>query len=272
VAKGDGWQRARDAFTMLMGELATACSLASQYVGAEYTHRHHRDDPDARPPFEPIPLDKQRAAIALLKEHILSAKAFEFSPELLRRLAPDYWDDAEHASSSYRYPVYDVVLGVQQIALARFLDPEVLSAIQDVALHADPGQETLANHEVFDALTDSIWSEVPAELTAGEKTKIEIGVIRRNLQREHYRRLAELLLGHASEPVTVGDLMFAADSSAPADAKSLARAHLKKINQRLVAALGSGDVELDPTARAHLEEIRERIDKVLAASLETRAP
>jgi len=37
VAEGEGWQRAREAFSMLLGELASASSLTAQYVGGEYT-------------------------------------------------------------------------------------------------------------------------------------------------------------------------------------------------------------------------------------------
>ena len=93
VAKGEGWQRAREAFAMLFGELSHVALLSAAYVGGEYTNRDHRGDPNARPPMKPIDVAKQREAIRLLKDEILSAKAFEFKPELLRQLAPDYWFD-----------------------------------------------------------------------------------------------------------------------------------------------------------------------------------
>ncbi len=41
-----------------------------------------------RPPMKPIEIAKQREAIHLLQDEILSAKAFQFKPELLRHLAP----------------------------------------------------------------------------------------------------------------------------------------------------------------------------------------
>ncbi len=68
VAKGEGWQRARQTFAMLLGELAQAAELSSQYIGGEYTSRAHRDDPDAKLPFEPINVAKQRDAIARVEE------------------------------------------------------------------------------------------------------------------------------------------------------------------------------------------------------------
>ena len=45
-------------------------------------------------------------------------------------------------------------------------------------------------------LTDTIWKELPTpDQPAGEKKKIEISTIRRNLQREHMKRLATMVLG-----------------------------------------------------------------------------
>ena len=88
VAKGEGWQRAREAFSMLLGELSHASMLSAGYVSGEYTCRDHRADTARRPPMKPIEIAKQREAIRLLQDEILSAKAFQFKPELLRQLAP----------------------------------------------------------------------------------------------------------------------------------------------------------------------------------------
>ena len=63
-------------------------------------------------------------------------------------------------------------------------------------MHATDGQEVLKLPEVFDVLTDTIWKELPTpDQPAGEKKKIEISTIRRNLQREHMKRLATMVLG-----------------------------------------------------------------------------
>ena len=94
VAKGEGWQRARDGLLRAVGRVGPAppCSRPN-YVGGEYTCRDHRGDANARPPMKPIEIAKQREAIRLLQDEILSAKAFQFKPELLRYLAPDHWYD-----------------------------------------------------------------------------------------------------------------------------------------------------------------------------------
>ena len=165
----------------------------SAYVGGEYTCRDHRGDPDGRPPMKPIEIAKQREAIRLLQDEILSAKAFQFKPELLRHLAPDHWYDDRFlflfGSEGYQYPLLQRVLSIQRIVLSRFLDAGTLRSLQEMSLHAEPGQEVLEMPEVFNALTESIWTELPASDADVKKDQaIAISAIRRNLQREHVSR------------------------------------------------------------------------------------
>lgn len=275
VAQGEGWQRARDAFNTLLGELAYSTYLASQYVGGEYTNRTHRGDKDAEAPILPIDVDKQRDAMKLLQEQILAEDAFHFSPELLQHLPPEQWRDNlyEFYFGSYQVPVHERVLWIQRIVLSRFLDPSVLRTLQEAALLADEDQEVLKMPEVFDMLTDSIWSALPAadgeKPKKAKKPKIEISTIRRNLQREHYQRLAKIVLGPKRDPFSFGMFVFFGfEQPAPPDARSLARHHLHQIHERVVAVLGNEKYRVDETSRAHLEEVRDRIQKVLNASLE----
>jgi hypothetical protein len=275
VAKGEGWQRARQAFSMLLGELSSAAYLSSQYVGGQYTARAHRDEPEAKTPLEPIPVARQREAIKLLKEEILSDAAFKFSPELLKRLAPEHFtDDYYFYLDNYQFPLYEAVLSIQRIVLSRFLDGQVLRSIQNGELLAGQGQDVLKMPEVFDVLSDSIWSELPAADAGGaEKKKVQISTIRRNLQREHLKRLANMVLGPRNDFVDFYYFIFYDyEQPVPADAKALARHHLKAIDARIAAALAPDKAELDAYSRAHLEQAHDQIAKVLAAELKMNEP
>ncbi len=53
----------------------------------------------------------------------------------------------------------------------------------------------------------------------------------------------------------------------PADARALARLHLKEINGRISKVLETSNLTIDDTSRAHLDESRHRIAKVLEANL-----
>jgi predicted Zn-dependent protease with MMP-like domain len=286
VAKGEGWQRARAAFSALLGELAHATMLSANYVGGEYTCRDHRGDAGNRTSMKPIEIAKQREAIRLLQDEILSAKAFEFKPELLRQLAPDHWyDDGFFSlmrSGNYQYPVLQRVLWIQRIVLARFLSAEVLGALQEISLQTEPGQESLQMAEVFDALTNSIWTEVPAtEADLKKNPKIAVSTIRRNLQREYVIRLARLVVGPKRESIMSFLMLFFADEmdsgrAAPADARSLAREHLCMIRdriQRVYNLKNNKDTletwkKIDIQTAAHLVQIMDQINKVLNATVE----
>lgn len=280
VEKGEGWQRLRRAFSLLLGELARTSYLASSYIGGDYTSREHRGDPKAQPPIKAIDLAKQREAMALVKDEILSAKAFRFRPEVIRLLAPDFWYDERsflRSGGDFQYPVIERVLSIQRIVLSQFLDPEVLQRIQEGALLADAGQEVLQLPEVFDAMTDAIWSELPAgDADLKKGLKIAIPTIRRNLEREHVRRLAPLVLGprRESTAITLELLIFVSERPAPPDAASLARAHLRQIDARITRVLGKSpkNVEIDATTRAHLTEIHDQIGKIFQALLQANAP
>ena len=61
-------------------------------------------------------------------------------------------------------------------------------------------------------------------------------------------------------------------SSVPADARALARLHLKEIAGRIGMVLETRSTSLDDTTRAHLEESKHRIAKVLEANLDIKEP
>ena len=122
--------------------------LSAAYVGGEYTCRDHRGDSARRPPMKPIDIAKQREAIRLLQDEILSAKAFQFKPELLRNWPPTIGTTKLlplMPSASYRYPVLQRVLSIQRIVLSRLLSADMLRSLQEISLQAEPGQESLAD-------------------------------------------------------------------------------------------------------------------------------
>jgi hypothetical protein len=163
-------------------------------------------------------------------------------------------------------------LAIQRIVLSRFLAADTLTSLQEVALHADAGQEVLQMSEVFDALTNSIWSELPApNATVKKGQTLTLSTLRRNLQREHVARLARLVLGPRRDGMMSLFLMLYGDGgrAAPADARSLGWQHLRRIDDRIADTLSAKrGLAVDPTSRAHLEEVHEQIAKVLKAAMQ----
>lgn len=262
VDKGESYQRARLAFNVLLNQYGNGAYLTSRFLGGEYAHRDHRDDPGARDPFVPVQADKQREALKFLQEHILSENHFQFPPHLLRRLGADrwlHWGNELNTFGSVDYPLHERVLNIQRIVLNRAFSPSVLARVQNNSLKADKDEKPLTIAEMFRSLTDGIWSDLGDKVKDAKdgKRPFSSSVIRRNLQREHLKNLYALVLGSRS--------------SVP-DACSLARMHLREIHTKIVATLNDKQVVTEDTTRAHLEECREHIEKVLNASMQVREP
>jgi hypothetical protein len=274
VDKGEGYQRARNAFRLLLNQYGNAAYLVVFYVGGESMHRDHRGDAKARDPFVPVKGVKQREALKFLQEHILNDKPFQFTPELLRKLAADrwlHWGNERMAFSSVDFSLYERVLAIQRIVLEQAFDPDVLSRIQNNALKAEKGDEPLTMAEVFRSVTDGIWNEGKDS----EKNGNGSSIIRRNLQREHVKRLTNLVLGRRppANVFSFEDYLFAMSTRpVPPDARSLARMHLKDIAGKIEGRLKPPNNGLDDTTRAHLDECHERIVKVLNASMQVNEP
>jgi len=282
VKDGEPWSRARRAFGILLNQWGNAAHLVSSQVGGQAVHRDHKGDKDARDPIVPISGAKQREALAYLADQVLSDKAFAFSPALLRRLGSEKWYHwGSDGGTGVDFPIHDRVLAIQKIVLGQCLDPEVLTRLQDQELQSEPGSEPLRLSEVFRALSDGVFSEVKALPAAPEpkdgkpqQAKLAVSTIRRNLQREYLRRLSNLVLssrGHRGAD-QVGYAFFANAGPAPADARSVARLHLKEIKGHLENALNSKDLALDDMTRAHLDECVVRISQVLDARVNAGAP
>ena len=268
------------AFSILLNQWGNGAYLAAEQIGGQHVSRDHKGK-DAHDPIVPVKGTRQREALAFLAEQILSDKAFKFSPALLRRLVRERWYDSDMMfffGGGVDYPINEEILGIQKIVLGQCLAPDVLARLQNQELEAEPGSEPLKIAEVFRALTDGVWSELanPEAACASEHKDrhLALSTIRRNLQREHLRRLCTMVLGQrrSSYDSLYEFIVFFGGGSLPADARSLARMHLKEIADRIDKTLGQKALTIDDTTRAHLEECQYRIRKVLDAGLDANEP
>jgi hypothetical protein len=267
--KGEGYQRVRQAFNLLLRQYANGTYLVTHYIGGVHMNRDHRDDPGGRDPFIPVKADKQREALKFVKEQVLTDKPFQYPPELLRKLATDrwsHWGSNLWSMGSVEYPLNERILGIQRVVLDHCFDPSVLSRVQNNAAQTQGDERPLQVAEIFRNVTDGIWSDLAPP--ANGKKEASSSVIRRNLQREHVKKLSELVLGQRSNDFWI--VFFFSDApQTPPDARSLARMHLREISARIDGTLKRKDA-VDDATRAHLEECQERIAKVLTASMQVQ--
>jgi len=172
---GEGYQRVRSAFSVLLNQYGNAAALAANFVGGEYMHRDHKGDPEGRDPFVPVNLAKQREALKFLQDNLFADSAFKFQPELLRRLASDRWMHwgNERVMSSVDFPLYQRILSIQNVAMGQMLDNSTLARIQNNQLKAKANEESLSVAEVFRSLSDGIWTEVTTESKKSRQQKPE---------------------------------------------------------------------------------------------------
>ncbi|MGP0062333.1 MAG: zinc-dependent metalloprotease [Isosphaeraceae bacterium] len=273
VKDGDSWARLRSAFVSCIQQFGNGAYLAAEYIGGQSVNRDFKGTDKARDPVKPIAGARQREALKLLVDQILSDKAFRFSPALLRKLITESWQDEGFYRSGSEYPIYRVILNLQDIALDQCLDPGVLQRIQNHEMQSDPGSDPMKIAEVFRSLSDGIFTELAAAPSG--TAPFAISTIRRNLQREYIKRLSSMVLGpkNNSSIGGLGYIIFlGGQSTPPSDAKNLARLHLDEVGKKIDTLVNRKDLKIDDTTLAHLKEIQFRIAKVLNANLNVNEP
>ena len=248
---GEGYQILRRSFQTALGQAGYGLFLASKYIGGVYQYRAHVGDPGDRVPFQPVPAAKQREALILIRENLLSPQAFDFSPRLLNKLSKDRFPDFtdfQGLLTRADVPIHSMVLSLQKQVLDRLYNPVVLARVQDSEVSSPSPSEAFSLGLLFTHLQDAIWEETR---TPGES--VNINSYRRSLQREHLRKL-------------IG--MVVRDAAVPEDARTLSRQGLTTLRGQLQAALTK---KMTTETRAHLNESIARIDEAMKANIQRTA-
>lgn len=244
-ANSESFSELRHLFNAVFSYYFQQAFTVSQYIGGQSFSRNHQDDPARRPPFVPVPVAKQRQALATLQTYVFNDGVFQFSPDLLNNLAPSRWVHWGNATPTrLDYPIYEQISFLQKIVLRVLMSPPRLARLRDAELKGKPG-EILTLPEVFDTLQTGIWTEV----VAGSPSKISS--LRRSLQREYLDILTGMVLNK---------------TDAPEDARTLARFKLRQLRDAINTAMSQGG-NFDTYTQAHLEETRDLISKVLDAKM-----
>lgn len=249
--QGESYSQLSELFDTVFFHYLQNTYFITKYVGGQSFHRDHAGEPNGQLPFEPVPVGKQRQALAMLQKYIFAKDAFNFSPELLNKLAPSRWKDWGNAVAVNRldYPIHDSIYSLQSLVLKELLSGDRLNRLRDIELKSQPGQ-ALTLPELFNTLQNGIWSEV---LPPQDKP-LNISSFRRALQREYLNIMTRMVLR---------------TGYVPEDARTLAWYKLRQLRDRLNKAL-SHSSKVDEYTKAHLEETRDRINKALNAQIESR--
>ena len=269
--KGESFNDTKVAFNQVFGHYASNLFALVSYVGGQSFNRYRSGDAIGRLPFEPVPLSKQREAIASIQKNLFSADALNFSPNLLNKLAPSRWYHwgTSPQYSSLDYPIHDRILSLQTFVLSDLLSSERLQRLRDTELKTSAG-EALTLPELFETLLQGIWTEVMQptnDLT-------QVSSLRRSLQRQHMNLLVNLALRNRLSLDKIDNFLdFVVGmqtSNPPEDARTLAWYQLRQLRDRLASVLRDRGDKLDTYTKAHLEEANDRIAKAIDSKLQAQ--
>lgn len=230
-----------------LNRFGAAAGLAVKYVGGVITSREVPGAAGDRALLTPVPAAKQREALTLLTTEVLSSDSFRFDPKFMRRLGVDQLDRWSGSSPVFNtdFSLATRVLEIQRGVLDQLMSDAVAIRLADAETKVAPAERRrlLAYADVQSTLADAVWSEL--------KSGMDIDSMRRNLQREHVRRVATAMLRPSS--------------SAATDVRSVQRQVAIKLEADLRRAVGAG--KAGAATRAHLQESLAMLSEAMKAPM-----
>lgn len=220
------------------GMMAQAVPWVLKYVGGSFTERATAVSGKAL--VTPVPPAQQRRALDLVVREVLAPGAFRFDPAFMSRLGTDTLERG--AAGDYSLPAS--VASLQRTVLDHLTSEALAVRLADAESKMARNDQLLNFAEVQQRLSDAVWTE----LAAAKPGALAIDSLRRNLQREHVRRLATALLR----------------PSAAADLRPVLRQAAAQLQARLQAALAGKPA---PLIRAHLDDSLATLTEALKAPL-----
>ena len=236
---GESYYEFTRAFNQLLGIYARSAGVASRYVGGLNVNRNHKGDPGEKPTLSPVDVAEQKRALALLNAFLFSPAAMNFPTSYYGKLTTDPYG-LDFAAD---FPIQDQISGIQKAALTRLFSGGVLTRVanNEFKRGGDPNR-ALTMTTLFDSVGKNVWSELG--------TRGNVSALRRQLQRAHLDRMAEM----ATRP-----------GSAPEDARMLAWNELKSLKKRLTASLANPT--LDRYTQIHLTDSLDKVQRTLDAEV-----
>lgn len=250
LAPGTKYEQLRRNFQRGFALMGQITELSAKYVGGVTVLRDVAGS--GRQPLTPVDADKQRRALNLLAKNLFAVDSFKFKPEFLGKLTPDFdarWDSVNDDDVGIPTPtqidqsVAGRVFALQRAALGQLMRDSVAARLVVAPEKLSDPSKSLGLPELYSTLQKSIWSE----LASGAP----ISMMRRNLQREHVRLLAE----GVAKP----------SPRAPADARSLQREFAGDLLAQLRKAAAKPGLAIE--SRAHLNESIALLDGALKAQI-----
>ena len=239
MIEGKSYNYIKNKFQQGLYEYFGARRHIYKFIGGVYYSRHHIGDIDKNP-FIVVDAIDQRRAIEFLDQYIFSDNAFNFSAELLNKLAPTRLDDFEGTlwyMDQLDYPIHKTIKYLQSSTLNSIFSSDVISRVHDNELRFTSNQDIFTLFELFERMNNIIWKEL--------EYNQNVNSFRRELQ-SHY-----LDVMHNTYK----------DKDLPIDAQNLALESIKQI-YNILKEQDYKNIYNNYTV-SHFENIEYRIIKIL---------
>ena len=261
--EGESYSEGRAAFSRVFFHYFSNAYQLTRYVAGRSVTRYLGGDTVDQYPLEPIDVARQRKALDILGDRIFRAEAFDFPPNLIRKLTPARWFHwaALPFFDQVEYPLADRVLTFQTLILADLFSPPRLERLRDTTLQY-PGVEPLTVPELFATVQDAIWDRY---LTF-DSTQTEIPLLQRRLQQQYLNLLINLTqegFAAVDNAVSFSEFLLAIYTiGSPREAKILAHYYLEDLSNAVAKAIKKDD-HLDLESQLHLTTTYDRIQRIL---------
>lgn len=228
---GESYHELRNAYLVLTGQLNTASTVISRYVGGVYVDRAFAGQPGATKPFTPVSRADQKRAMASLSKNVFAPNAYAAPNGLY-----NYLQMQRRGFGFFGQPedprIHERVLTIQRNVMSHLLSPRVQTRITDSRTYGNEYPLT----EVMSDLTSAIFDA---------DSRTSVNTFRQNLQLEYVNRLAG---------------MINAPTNAPYDhiSQSAALASLRSIQSKLAGRSG-----MNAETSAHTRNVLFTIQKAL---------
>jgi len=224
---GQSYQELRNAYLILTADMAWQGRVISRYIGGVYVDRSLAGQEGAQDPYRPVEEQKQKQAMKLLREYILSPDAFATDPKLLQYLAIQR-RGFFHYNATEDPKVHSRVSIIQADIISHILHPITLLRVTDSSLYGN----TYSITEMMQDLTNAVFDD---------DSRGSVNSFRQELQIMYVNGLVGILSGENYDYI----------------ARSHALANLRDIRKNMDRWRG------DAAARVHRQHVAYLIDKAL---------
>ena len=183
--EGKSYHDHRISYHSLLREQAKAATTISRYIGGVYVDRAFIGQEGATKPFTPVPLEKQKEAMAALDEYVFSPDAFTFPNNIynylqLQRRGFGFFGAGEDPK------IHEIVLTNQKSILNHLLHKNTLQRIVNSELYGN-------SYKLADFMSDLNNSIIKTDISGS------VNSFRQNLQIEYTKMLIEMVTGPKSK-------------------------------------------------------------------------